>query len=102
MPGYGAHIALLDAQQEVTSTLAPLDDFFEPSWENGQAVRSRIRGTDGHTMGVASIWDRWTDTGAGEIVTSFSMLIVNADGHPVIGRFYRSGDEKRSVVVLPP
>ncbi len=30
------------------------------------------------------------------------MLTVNADGHPVMGRFHRPGDEKRSVVVLPP
>jgi len=53
-------------------------------------------------MGVASIWDRWTDPGTGEIVTSFSMLTVNADGHPVMGKFHRPGDEKRSVVVLEP
>lgn len=53
-------------------------------------------------MGVASIWDRWTDPGTGEIVSSFSMLTVNADGHSVMGRFHRPGDEKRSVVVLPP
>lgn len=30
------------------------------------------------------------------------MLTVNADGHPVMGRFHRPGDEKRSVVVLEP
>lgn len=51
---------------------------------------------------MASIWDRWTDPTSGEIVTSFSMLTVNADGHPVMGRFHRPGDEKRSVVVLAP
>lgn len=51
-------------------------------------------------MGVASIWDRWTDPTSGEIVTSFSMLTVNADGHPVMGRFHWPRDEKRSVVVL--
>ena len=37
---------------------------------------------------------------SGEIVHSFSMLTVNADCHPVMGRFHRPGDEKRSVVVL--
>ncbi|NIC41282.1 SOS response-associated peptidase [Aquabacterium sp. A08] len=82
--------------------IALLDDFFEPSWETGRAVRWRIQRADGQPMGVASIWDRWTDTDTGEIVTSFSMLTVNADGHPVMGRFHRPGDEKRSVVVLPP
>jgi len=82
--------------------IALLDDFFEPNWETGRAVRWRIRRSDGEPMGVASVWDRWTDPGTGEIVTSFSMLTVNADGHPVMGRFHRPGDEKRSVVVLEP
>ena len=80
--------------------IALLDDFFEPNWETGRAVRWRIRRSDGQPMGVASIWDRWTDPDTEEIVTSFSMLTVNADGHPVMGRFHRPGDEKRSVVVL--
>lgn len=82
--------------------IALLDDFFEPNWETGKAVRWRIKRSDGQPMGVASIWDRWTDPTSGEIVTSFSMLTVNADGHPVMGRFHRPGDEKRSVVVLEP
>lgn len=82
--------------------VALLDDFFEPNWETGKAVRWRIKRSDGQPMGVASLWDQWTDTTTGEIVTSFTMLTVNADGHPVMGRFHRPGDEKRSVVVLEP
>jgi putative SOS response-associated peptidase YedK len=30
------------------------------------------------------------------------MLTINADGHPVMGRFHRPGDERRSLVVVPP
>ncbi|MFM1909239.1 MAG: hypothetical protein RLZZ591_2916 [Pseudomonadota bacterium] len=82
--------------------IALLDDFFEPNWETGVAVRWRIKRRDGEPMGVASIWDRWLDTQTGEIVHSFSMLTVNADGHAVMGHFHRPGDEKRSVVVLEP
>lgn len=82
--------------------IALLDDFFEPSWETGQAERWRIRRSDGEPMGVASIWDQWVEPGTGEVVETFSMLTVNADGHPVMGRFHRPGDEKRSVVVLEP
>ena len=82
--------------------IALLDDFFEPNWETGRAVRWRIKRSDGQPMGVASIWDRWLEPSTGEIITSFSMLTVNADGHPVMGRFHRPGDEKRSVVVLEP
>jgi putative SOS response-associated peptidase YedK len=30
------------------------------------------------------------------------MLTINADAHPLIRRFHKPGDEKRSVVVVPP
>lgn len=30
------------------------------------------------------------------------MLTVNADGHGVMGRMHKPGDEKRSVVILRP
>lgn len=82
--------------------IALLDDFFEPDWSSGRAVRWRIRRADGEPMGVASLWDRWADPASGEILESFTMLTVNADSHPVMGRFHRPGDEKRSVVVLEP
>ena len=82
--------------------IALLDDFFEPNWETGKAVRWRIRRANGEPMGVASLWDRWTDTTTGEVVTSFTMFTVNADRHPVMGRFHRPGDEKRSVAMLEP
>lgn len=82
--------------------IALLDDFFEPNWETGKAVKWRIRRSDGEPMGVASLWDQWVEPGTGEVVETFSMLTVNADGHPVMGRFHRPGDEKRSVVVLEP
>ncbi len=82
--------------------IALIDHFYEPNWETGQAVRWRIQRADGQPMGVAGLWDQWTDASTGEIVTSFTMLTVNADGHPVMGRFHRPEDEKRSIVVLEP
>lgn len=82
--------------------IALLDDFFEPNWETGKAVKWGIKRSDGAPMGVASIWDQWVEPSTGEMVETFSMLTVNADGHPVMGRFHRPGDEKRSVVVLEP
>ena len=33
---------------------------------------------------------------------SFTLLTINADDHPMMKNFHRPGDEKRSVVVLPP
>lgn len=33
---------------------------------------------------------------------SMAMLAINADEHAVMNRIHKSGDEKRSVVILPP
>lgn len=32
---------------------------------------------------------------------SYSMLTINADAHELMRRFHKSGEEKRSVVVVP-
>ena len=32
---------------------------------------------------------------------SFSLLTINSDGQPVMGKFHASGDERRSLVVIP-
>ena len=32
---------------------------------------------------------------------SFSLLTVNSDEHPLMRRFHKPGDEKRSLVVVP-
>jgi putative SOS response-associated peptidase YedK len=36
-----------------------------------------------------------------QTVASFAMLTVNADAHPVMNRFHKAGEEKRSPVLLP-
>jgi putative SOS response-associated peptidase YedK len=82
--------------------LVPMEQFFEPCWETGKAVQWRIFRTDDEPFTVAGIWESWTDRDTGEIVKSFSMLTINADGHPVMGRFHRPADEKRSLVIVPP
>ena len=82
--------------------LVPVERFFEPCWETGKAVQWSIHRQDGEPFTVAGIWDRWTEWATGEIVVSFSMLTINADGHPIMGRFHRPGDERRSLVVVPP
>ncbi len=79
----------------------PADAFYEPCYETGKAVRWRIERTDGAPMALAGIWDAW-HAPHGEPVLSFSMLTLNADVHPLMRRFHRDGDEKRSVVMLEP
>lgn len=80
--------------------LALMESFYEPSWETGKAVRWRIKRTDGEPIAVASIWERLIDKETGEILFSFSMLTINADGHEVMKHFHKPQDEKRSIVVL--
>lgn len=77
-----------------------VESFYEPNWETGKAVRWRIKRADGNPLGIASLWERFTDKDTGEIIHSFSMLTVNATDDPVMNHFHRPEDEKRSVVVL--
>ncbi len=82
--------------------LVLVDDFFEPSYESGKAVRWRIGLASGDPFGIACLWDRWTDPSSGELVVTFSMLTVNADEHPVMSQFHKPGDEKRTPVIIAP
>lgn len=50
-------------------------------------------------MGIAGVY-RMGLTKAGEKLWSFSMLTVNAAGHPVFQRVHRAQDEKRMVLIL--
>jgi putative SOS response-associated peptidase YedK len=80
--------------------LAIMESFYEPSWETGKAVRWRIKRADAQPVAVASIWERFIDKETGEIIFSFSMLTVNATGHPIMKHFHKPEDEKRSVIIL--
>ena len=79
-----------------------VDNFYEPSYASGKAVRWKIAMASGDPFGIACLWDRWTDPASGERVVSFSMLTVNADAHPVMQQFHKPGDEKRTPVVIAP
>ena len=50
-------------------------------------------------MSVAGLWEEkeWGDRLP---LLSFTMLTVNAAEHPVMSRFHKPGNEKRSVVML--
>lgn len=80
--------------------IIPAAALYEPCYETGRAVRWRIERDDGKPMGIAGIWERrQQDDGLPQ--WSMSMLTVNADGHPLMGRMHKPEDEKRSVVILP-
>jgi putative SOS response-associated peptidase YedK len=81
--------------------LVPMQAFFEPNYESGRAVRWSIARRDGRPFTAGAIWDTWQIPG-GQRLHSFSMLTVNADAHPLMARFHKPGDEKRSLVIVPP
>ena len=82
--------------------LVLVDNFYEPNYESGKAVRWKIELASAEPFGIACLWDRWTDPATGEMVVSFSMLTVNADEHPVMNQFHKPGDEKRTPVIISP
>ena len=77
----------------------PVQAFFEPNYESGKAVRWRIERADEKPFGLAGLWESRI-TQEGDPAWSFTMLTINADEHPLMHRFHKPGDEKRSVVVL--
>ena len=50
-------------------------------------------------MAVAGIYRPWRGPD-GKYLWTFAMVTVNADGHPVYGRFHEPEDEKRMVLIL--
>ena len=82
--------------------IALMDLFYEPSYLSGKSVRTSIHAVNGEPLGVASIWDTWTDVLSGEMMTSFSLITINADEHPFMKNFHRPNEEKRTIVCLKP
>ena len=89
-----------DAWRNRQHCIIPADAFFEPDWRSGRAVATRFSRADGEPMGIAGLWSWWKSP-AGTVVTSYSMLTINADDHPLLRYMHRPGDEKRMVVILP-
>ena len=81
--------------------IIPAELIYEPNWETGKAVRWSISLANRHAMGIAGIYRKWKSVDGREVF-SFAMLTVNADGHPVMQRFHKPGEEKRMVVILDP
>jgi putative SOS response-associated peptidase YedK len=80
--------------------LVPMKAFYEPCYETGSAVRWRIGMADDSDFAVAGLWRTWNDAD-GSISHAFTQLTINADSHPLMRRFHKPEDEKRSLVVVP-
>ena len=88
-----------DAWRKAQHCIIPAAGIYEPDWRSGKPVATRIEGSDGHALGIAGLWSTWRSP-AGEVVSSFTMLTINADDHPLMRNFHRPEDEKRMVVIL--
>lgn len=93
--------AFRDAWHRAQHCIVPAALFFEPDWRSGRAVATGIGLASGDPMGLAGLWAAWRDP-QGVTVHSFTLLTVNADDHAFMAQFHKPGEEKRTVVVLPP
>lgn len=85
----------------------PAEHFDEPCWETGRNVWQRFRRADGCPWALAGLWSTWTDKDTGEVVESYTMCTINADGHPLMSRMHKPDpklpadrQDKRSVVPI--
>lgn len=81
--------------------LVPMLHFYEPNYESGKAARWAIGMADRAAFCVAGIWRQWDEEEGGQSF-SFTQITINADAHPLMRRFHKPGDEKRSLVIVPP
>jgi putative SOS response-associated peptidase YedK len=78
--------------------IIPMQAFIEDDWRNRKAVPTRIARVDGKPMGVAGLWERWTQDG--EEIISYTLLTVNANSHALMNRYGQNGNEKRMPAIL--
>jgi len=79
--------------------IVPMRAFMEDDWRSGKPVPTRIARVDGKPMGVAGLWERWTGAD-GQVITSFTLLTVNANSHALMSRYQPPGNEKRMLAIL--
>ncbi|NGZ86924.1 SOS response-associated peptidase [Duganella aceris] len=85
--------------QQQQLCLVPMISFDEPCYETGKAEWWRIAMADKAMFAVAGLWREWDGEHGPE--ASFTQLTINADDHPLMGRFHKPGDEKRTLVIVP-
>ncbi|MEW9900881.1 SOS response-associated peptidase family protein [Chitinivorax sp. PXF-14] len=83
--------------------LVPITGFYEPFYETreGPSTRWRIGMANGSPFAVAGLWRTWIGA-EGEVERSFTQITVNADDHPLMKRFHKWDDVKRSLVIVAP
>ncbi|WP_255423070.1 SOS response-associated peptidase [Undibacterium sp. FT79W] len=80
--------------------LVPMQHFFEPCYESGKAERWKIGLKDEADFAVAGIYQEWDEIEGAKISYSFTQITINANDHPLMKRFHKPEDEKRSLVII--
>lgn len=86
--------------------IIPAETFDEPYWGPYDAQFKkcewwRFRRADGRPWGLAGLWNTWTDKATGEVHESYTMLTINADGHPLMGRMHKNELDPKTNEPLP-
>ncbi|MEO9383168.1 SOS response-associated peptidase [Chromobacterium phragmitis] len=89
-----------DAWRHGQLCLVPMQAFYEPCYDSGRAVRTKISMADGAPFAAAGLWREWREAD-GSVNLAFTQITINADGHAVMGRMHLPGDEKRSLAIIP-
>lgn len=107
--GIARRPAFRAAWQAGQRCLVPVERFFEPCWETGRNVWWQFRRLDGAPWALAGLWNVWSDPVTGQLLPTYTLLTVNADGHPWMGRMHKPDpalpadqQDKRSVVAIAP
>lgn len=98
-----------DAWKRGQRCIIPAEHYDEPFWGTGKNIWWRFWRSDGEPWALAGIWSEWTDPASGEVVTSYSMITQNCDGHPLLAQMHKPDpllpadrQDKRAVVPLEP
>lgn len=97
----GEKRAYAKAWRQGQTCLVPMHAFREPNYESGKSEWWSIGMADDALFCVAGLWRTWAEADGSESF-SFTQITVNADEHPLMSRFHKPGDEKRSLVIVPP
>lgn len=96
-----------DAWRNGQRCIIPAESFDEPNWETGKNIWWRFRRADGQPWALAGLYHPWVNKQTGEVLETYTMLTVNADGHPLMSRMHKPDpslppdqQDKRSVVAI--
>jgi putative SOS response-associated peptidase YedK len=86
--------------------IIPAVSFDEPYWGPYEQPFPRcewwrFRRADGQPWGLAGLWSVWTDKATGEAHESYTMLTINADAHPLMGRMHKPEVDPKTKQKLP-